>query len=83
MPDCNLPEENTLVDKARRMISTYEDMAEMIRLGAYRKGSDEAVDTAVQFHPALDAFLAQDRNDRSDLATGYAELAQIYGERDE
>lgn len=83
MPDCNLPEENALVDKARRMISTYEDMAEMIRLGAYRKGSDEAVDTAVQFHPALDAFLAQDRNDRSDLATGYAELAQIYRERDE
>lgn len=83
MPDCNLPEENALVDKARRMMSTYEDMAEMIRLGAYRKGSDEAVDTAVQFHPALDAFLAQDRNDRSDLATGYAELAQIYGERDE
>lgn len=83
MPDCNLPEENALIDKARRMMSTYEDMAEMIRLGAYRKGSDEAVDTAVQFHPALDAFLAQDRNDRSDLATGYAELAQIYGERDE
>ena len=83
MPDCNLPEENALVDKARRMISTYEDMAEMIRLGAYRAGSDEAVDTAVKFHPALEAFLAQDRNDRSDLAAGYAELAQIYREGDE
>ena len=65
------------------MISTYEDMAEMIRLGAYKPGADEAVDAAIKFHPALDAFLAQDRNDRSDLATGYAELARMYGEGDE
>ena len=83
MPDCNLAEENALVGKARQMISTYEDMVEMIRMGAYRPGSDEAVDTAVRFYPALEAFLAQDRNDRSDLATGYAELAQIFREGDE
>lgn len=80
MPDCNLREENALVGKARQMLATYEDMAEMIRLGAYRAGSDEAVDTAVKYYPALEAFLAQDRNERSDLASGYAQLSQIYRE---
>ena len=83
MPECNIPEENLLVTKARQMLSTYEDMAEMIRLGAYRAGSDEGVDTAVKYFPELDAFLTQDRNERSDLANGYADLAQIYREEPE
>ena len=62
-------------------VTTVQGM--LIEVGG-RPGSDEAVDTtAVRFYPALEAFLAQDRNDRSDLATGYAELAQIYPEGDE
>jgi len=80
MPECNIADENLLVTKARQMLSTYEDMAEMIRLGAYRSGSDESVDTAMKYFPELDAFLAQDRNERSNLASGYFELAQIYRE---
>lgn len=83
MPDCNSPEENALVERARQMIATYEDMEEMIRLGAYRHGSDGRIDASMEFYPALESFLAQDRNERSDLATGYAELAQIYREAGE
>ena len=73
MPDCNAPEENAIVNRARKIIATYEDMAEMIRLGAYRAGSDEGVDHAISLYPAIEAFLAQDRHERSDLASGYAE----------
>ena len=80
MPDCNAPRENALVSEARAIISTYEDMAEMIRLGAYRPGSNEAVDSARHFYPAIEQFLAQDRAERSDLASGYAELARILRE---
>ena len=36
-----------------------EDMAEMIRLGAYRSGSDAEVDEAIELFPALDRFLSQ------------------------
>src|SRR5882724_9530211 len=39
MPGCNNEEENVLVSKARRLMATYENMAELIRLGAYRAGS--------------------------------------------
>lgn len=80
MPDCNTAEENAIVNRARKLIATYEDMAEMIRLGAYRAGSDESVDHAISLYPAVEAFLAQDRNERSDLASGYAALAQIFEE---
>ncbi|MBX6321159.1 MAG: flagellar protein export ATPase FliI [Rhodospirillaceae bacterium] len=79
MPGCNTDEENALVRRARQLISTYEDMAELIRLGAYKQGSDPAVDEAIRYHPALEAFLAQAKGERADLAGGYARLAQILG----
>lgn len=77
MPDCNTDGENEIVNRARKIIATYEDMAEMIRLGAYRAGSDDGVDNAIRLYPAIDAFLSQDRNERTDLDSGYAALAQI------
>ncbi len=79
MPDCNTTEENALIAEARRHLATYEDMAEMIRLGAYRKGADPAVDEAIRLNPALETFLAQDKNERGGLAEGYARLASIIG----
>ena len=33
--------------RARRLLSTYADMEELIRLGAYRAGSSPEVDRAV------------------------------------
>lgn len=77
MPDCNTPEENELVNAARRLMTAYDDMAEMIRLGAYRKGSDREVDQAIQYHPLLEDFLRQDMLEHSNLQEGYETLAQI------
>ena len=79
LPDCNSEGENALVTRARSLIATYDDMAEMIRLGAYRAGSDATVDEAIHLHDRLEAFLAQDKDERCDLATGYAQLAEILG----
>ena len=79
MPACNTDKENALVQLARNVIVTYEDMAEMIRLGAYRKGTDPQVDQAMQYYPAIEKFLSQRKDEKADLATGYAELAKILG----
>ncbi|MEX0610833.1 MAG: FliI/YscN family ATPase, partial [Pirellulales bacterium] len=54
MPGCNSEEENILISKAKQYLSTYDDMAEMIRLGAYRRGSDPLVDEAIYFFPLLE-----------------------------
>jgi flagellum-specific ATP synthase len=79
MPDCNSEKENELVLTARRIISTYEDMAEMIRLGAYRRGTDPDVDRAIHLYPALENFLRQRKEERSELSEGYNKLASIMG----
>ena len=77
MPACNTAEENAAVDRARRYLATYEDMAELIRLGAYRGGSDAAVDEAIRYFPALEKFLSQTKDEKTDLATCYGMLDDI------
>jgi flagellum-specific ATP synthase len=79
MPGCNSPQENELVTHARRLLAAYDNMAEMIRLGAYRRGSDPTVDEAIHYQPALETFLKQGKKERTSLADGYAELAKILG----
>lgn len=77
MPDCNSEEETALVNRARALIAQYDDMAEMIRLGAYQIGADAATDEAIYFHDRLEAFLAQHQNEPCDLAETYRMLAEI------
>ena len=82
MPDCNSDEENALVNRARALLATYEDMAELIRIGAYRRGSDAQIDEAIDVFPRLESFLAQTQDDHADLASGYADLAKIFADQD-
>jgi len=79
MPGCNSDRENDIIGRARRLLSTYEDMAELIRLGAYQRGSDPGVDEAIQYYPALEAYLSQTNDDRTDLPDTYERLAEILG----
>ncbi|MGE4219097.1 MAG: flagellar protein export ATPase FliI [Alphaproteobacteria bacterium] len=80
MPGCNTDAENALVNRARALMATYEDMAELIRLGAYRRGSDPMVDEAIVYRDSLERFLSQDKRDRVTLAAGYADLAAVFGQ---
>jgi flagellum-specific ATP synthase len=79
MPGCNTLEENIIVSRARQLLSTYEDMAELIRLGAYRQGTDPRIDEAIHYYPLLENFLRQDKSDRANLAGGYTKLSEIVG----
>jgi flagellum-specific ATP synthase len=77
MPRCNSEEENMLVREARKYMATYADMEEMIRLGAYRQGSNPDVDAAIQYNPFLEEFLSQLKEDYTSLPDGYTRLRQI------
>lgn len=79
MPGCNTSDQNALIARAKRLISTYEDMSELIRLGAYRAGSNPGVDEAVDLYPRIEAFLHQGKDEPTDLETGYAQLAEAIG----
>ncbi len=66
-----------VVQKARLTLSTFADMEELIRLGAYRAGSSPEVDEAIRLNPALEAFLSQRKDEATSIPESYARLADI------
>ena len=79
LPRCHAPAENALLAEARRLLGAHADMEEMIRLGAYRQGSDALVDRAIGLHPALDGFLNQGLDERCPAPEAFARLGAILG----
>jgi len=67
--------EAELVRKARGVLAVHADIADLVRLGAYRAGSDPPADTALRLAPKLEAVLRQARTDRTDIDTAFAMLA--------
>ena len=77
MPKVLNDEQNALLRRARQVIATYEDMSELIRLGAYRKGADPEVDEAIRLYPQIEAFLTQNKDEQSTIADSFARLVNI------
>lgn len=74
VPGCLDPGEQALTRRARAILALYADMADMVRLGAYRTGTDPAVDEAVALAPRIEAMLRQGRDERTSLEESFAAL---------
>jgi flagellum-specific ATP synthase len=64
---CLDQEETALVRQARRLLATHAETADLVRLGAYRAGSDPDVDEALARAPAIEALLRQGRDENSTM----------------
>jgi flagellum-specific ATP synthase len=80
LPRCNSDAENDVIRRARRLLAVYDDMAELIRLGAYQPGSDAETDRAIRLMPALEAFLSQRKDEPGPLGEVYDRLERILAE---
>jgi flagellum-specific ATP synthase len=70
------PAQTSLLRRARALLATHADMADMVRLGAYKHGTDAAVDEAILLVPRIEASLTQTRDDPTSLDMSFAMLAQ-------
>jgi flagellum-specific ATP synthase len=77
MPRAADPAYLAAITRAKQVMATYADMEELIRIGAYRRGSSAEVDEAIRLHPPFEAFLAQDKEEATSLEQGYRRLEQI------
>jgi len=82
MPNAVSPYRNEVLKRAKQIITSYENMEELIRLGAYRKGSDAQVDEAIQIYPKIEEFLTQDKDDYTSIDETFERLADIVGMQD-
>jgi len=74
VPGCNDTEENALMRRARTLLALYADMADMVRLGAYKAGSDPAVDEAIALTPRIEAMLRQGRDEATSIPDSFEAL---------
>lgn len=74
MPMCHSARENDLVGEAKKLLSAYADMEELIRIGAYRAGADATLDRAIAQRPAIEAVLSQGRDEHMSIDDAFAML---------
>jgi flagellum-specific ATP synthase len=60
-------------------LATYARSEDLIRIGAYQKDSDPALDKAVEILPALNAFLQQKPDAHCDYAAAVTQLLALPG----
>jgi flagellum-specific ATP synthase len=77
---CLSAERAALLRRARSVLATAGEMADMVRLGAYRAGTDPAVDSALALAPRIEAVLRQDRAETSGLEDAFAALGGAMAE---
>ncbi len=58
---------------------SYMAAEDLIRIGAYQKGTDRVLDQALLVLPAANAFLQQDRKDRAPLEENIKSLLALPG----
>ncbi len=81
VPGCNSQAENALTREARGHLAIQAEMADLVRLGAYRSGSDPKVDTALHVAPRLEALLRQKSDEATNLTDSFLMLDHaLHGE---
>ncbi|MDX1924476.1 MAG: flagellar protein export ATPase FliI [Rickettsiaceae bacterium] len=77
LPKCNTIRENTISQRARKILATYNDMADLIRIGAYKAGSDKEIDNAIKYFPVIEDFLRQNPDEYLPMNSSFERLEQI------
>ena len=72
-------EHTRLAAEARASAGAYDEMSDVIRIGAYRAGANEEVDQAIALRPRLEAFLRQDLAVRCSIAETFSQLKEMLG----
>lgn len=66
-------------DRVRRLLAIYEEHRDMVTLGAYKAGSNAALDEALALVERVGAFLRQGRGEPSDWDDTVARLRELAG----
>jgi flagellum-specific ATP synthase len=74
-----IPEQKQLSAKLRDLLATYQDAEDLIQIGAYTKGSSANIDQAIQFQPAILAFLRQAVAEGSKYHETLLAMGKIFG----
>lgn len=77
MPEVTSEEHRQAAQLVRELMALYRDHEDLISIGAYRRGSNAGVDTAIDMQDQLRAFLRQRVAEQSTVEEACAALQQL------
>jgi len=79
MTDIIEPDHATAARTLRRLWSVYEENRDLILMGAYKDGSDPAIDAAIAHHSLILEFLRQGQKELVSLNVSVTQLVDNFG----
>ncbi len=76
-PDVTTREQQQAALKVRRVLATWQDIEDLVSIGAYVPGASADYDVAVQTRTALETFLTQNRDTGVTFEEAHAALLQL------
>ena len=61
----------------RRVLANWASSEDLVRIGAYKPGTDREIDRAIRFRPAIRSFLAQNARENETFANARRELLRL------
>jgi flagellum-specific ATP synthase len=80
MPSVTQPEHREQAALFRRLLAVYARSEDLVRIGAYKPGSDLDLDRALRARDAMRAFLTQEMHEQVRFAESVGRLAALAGE---
>jgi flagellum-specific ATP synthase len=80
MPAVAAPEHREQAALLRRLMAVYARSEDLVRIGAYKPGSDPDLDRALRAREPLRAFLTQDAHEQEHFAGSLRRLAALAAE---
>jgi flagellum-specific ATP synthase len=74
MPAVTMPEHRAQASTVRRLLAAHARSEDLVRIGAYKAGTDEDLDRAMRAMPLLRAFLEQRSDERVTMQESIARL---------
>lgn len=71
-------EHKQLAGKLKNVLATYNEAEDLINIGAYKAGSNPAIDLAIRKIDAVNGFLCQDVDDKFDYEQTYGLLKKLF-----
>lgn len=71
------PEHRAAANRVRELMGAHRDAADLLKIGAYVKGSDARVDTAVAAMPKIETLLRQGLDEPSSFKQALAQMQEI------
>jgi flagellum-specific ATP synthase len=80
MPAVTQPEHREHAALLRRLMAVYARSEDLVRIGAYKPGSDLDLDRSLRAREAMRAFMTQDARERAGFADSVGRLAALAAE---